>query len=60
MDLLYEQYLLPKCLMPDDYMITFLHCGLGSGMLVVVFESPRSLQEKNELKSNFLGKTCIF
>lgn len=46
--------------MPNDDMIAFLHRGLVSGMLVV-FESPQSLQEKKkELKSNFLGKTCIF
>lgn len=38
--------------MPNDCMIVFLHCGLISGMLVVVFESPHSLQEKMELKSN--------
>lgn len=46
--------------MPNDYMIAFLHCGLISGLLVGVIEPPHSLQEKKELKSSFLGKTCIF
>lgn len=36
--------------MPNDYMIAFLHCGLISGMLVFVFESPHSLQEKKRIK----------